>query len=350
MIALAGYPLGLRFRHLSPHPNVPAAPLSEEVIGEYDDPASLDRFADGIDVATYEFENVPVEAARRLARSVPVFPPPVALEVAQDRLAEKRFFRDLGIGTAAFQPVDSPEQLRDAVRHIGLPAVLKTRRWGYDGKGQHLLHAEADLDSAWTELGGAPLILEGFVHFRRELSILAVRGRDGDTAFYPLVENHHRDGILRLSLAPAPGLDPTLQREGEAIARAALDRLDYAGVLAIELFDTEQGLLANEMAPRVHNSGHWSIEGAPCSQFENHLRAILGLPLGATHAYGRVAMLNLLGDVPPLRSLLAIPEAAIHLYEKQPRPGRKLGHVTLRSHDDAGRAERLRELERVLKP
>ncbi len=342
MIALAGHPLGFRFRHLSPEHAPPARPLSEPVVGPYDDRDALDRFARGLDVATYEFENVPVDAARHLEQHVPVLPPPAALEVAQDRLAEKRFFRALGIGTAPFEPVDSEADLRAAAARVGLPAILKTRRWGYDGKGQVRIATDADIAAAWQTLGERPLILEGFVDFRRELSILAARGRDGACAFYPLVENHHEGGILRLSIAPASGLDAALQEEAERIARAALERLDYVGMLAIELFQHGPHLLANEMAPRVHNSGHWSIEGAATSQFENHLRAILGLPLGSTRVFGRVAMLNLIGSVPPLPRLLEVPECAVHLYGKDPRPGRKLGHITLRAADDAALHDRIR--------
>jgi 5-(carboxyamino)imidazole ribonucleotide synthase len=338
MLALAGYPLGLRFRFLDPAPDATAGRVGELVVGDYRDPAALDRVAAGAAAATFEFENVPVDAARALERRVPVRPGPRALEVAQDRVAEKTFFRELGVPTAPFVPVDSRADLDAALERLGVPAVLKTRRLGYDGKGQAVLRSGADAEAAWQRLGGVPLVLEGFVAFRRELSVLAVRGRDGATACYPLVENHHRDGILRLSRAPAPGLTPALQALAEDQAARVLAGLDYVGVLAIELFDVGDGLLANELAPRVHNSGHWTIEGAETSQFENHLRAVLGWPLGATAARGASAMVNLIGAVPEPAALLALAGAHLHLYDKAPAPGRKLGHLTLRAEEPSALA------------
>ena len=351
MLGLAGIPLGLRFRFLEPKSDAPAHRVGEVVEAPYDDLEGLDRLAAGAQVVTYEFENVPVEAARRLSGSTPVHPAPAALAMAQDRLTEKEAFRSLGIETAPFLPVDSRETLEAAVGALGYPAVLKTRRMGYDGKGQHVLASEDDLDPAWERLGGRPLILEGFVPFDRELSILAVRGLDGEVAFYPLVENEHESGILVRSVAPAPAVTEALQEAGQGIARRVLEHLDYVGVLAIELFQVGDGLLANEMAPRVHNSGHWTQDGAVTSQFENHLRAILGLPLGSTAVRGeRAAMVNLLGQ-PPVRSrILAVPGAHLHLYDKEPRPGRKVGHVNLVDGpgDDAGDfADRLQLVRRM---
>ncbi len=347
MLGRAGDPLGLRCRFLDPAPDAPAGRAGELVIGAYDDPGALDRFAAGLAVATYEFENVPVAAARRLAERVPVRPPPPALATAQDRVAEKTFFESVGIPVAPWRPVDRLEDLRAAVAELGCPAVLKTRRLGYDGKGQAVLRAPEDVAEAWGRLGGVPLVLEAFVRFRRELSVLAVRGRDGATACYPLVENAHVEGILRRSRAPAPGA-AARQGEAEAYARRALAALDYVGVLAIELFDTDGPLLANEMAPRVHNSGHWTIEGAETSQFENHLRAVAGLPLGSTAPRGASLMLNLIGAVPDPAAVLGIPGAHFHLYGKAPRPGRKLGHVTLRADAPEGLDALGRELERLL--
>jgi 5-(carboxyamino)imidazole ribonucleotide synthase len=329
MLARAGDPLGLRCRFLDPSPDAPAGRAGELVVGAYDDPASLDLLADGVGVVTYEFENVPVASAARLAGRARVLPPPRALEVAQDRVAEKRFLESVGVPVAAWRPVETLGQLTRAVAELGCPAVLKTRRLGYDGKGQHVIETRADVERAWARLGGAPLVLESFVHFDRELSILAVRAQDGEIACYPLVENLHRGGILRRSLAPAEEVPPALQGRAEAHARRALETLDYAGVVAIELFQVGDRLLANEMAPRVHNSGHWTIEGAVTSQFENHLRAVAGLPLGATAPRGVSAMLNLIGALPDVASLLRVPGAHLHLYGKAPRPGRKLGHVTL---------------------
>jgi 5-(carboxyamino)imidazole ribonucleotide synthase len=338
MLGRAGDPLGIRCRFLDPSAEAPAARAGELVVGAYDDPAALDRFAAGLALATYEFENVPVAAAARLAERVPVLPPPRALEVAQDRAAEKTFFESAGIPVAPWRPVATRAELGRALDALGCPAVLKTRRLGYDGKGQHVLRAPADADEAWRRLGGVPAILEGFVRFDRELSVLAVRGRDGATACYPLVENQHADGILRRSLAPAPGAAPALQAQAEAYARRVLAMLDYVGVLAIELFEAGGRLLANEMAPRVHNSGHWTIEGAETSQFENHLRAVAALPLGSTAPRGVSAMINLIGAVPDPAAVLDVPGAHLHLYGKAPRPGRKLGHVTVRADDLAALA------------
>jgi 5-(carboxyamino)imidazole ribonucleotide synthase len=344
MLALAGYPLGLHFRFLDPSPEAPVGRIAQRVTADYTDEAALEKFSSGLELVTYEFENVPVEAARFLAERVPVYPPPAALEAAQDRLAEKSLFRTLGVATTEFAPVSNPAEFDGAVKAIGLPAVLKTSRMGYDGKGQWILRTAEDVAKAKSELPGVQLILERFVPFTRELSVLAVRSRTGESAIYPLVENHHRSGILRLSLAPAPRLEPDIQRSAERAAQRVLESLKYVGVLAIEFFEHQGELLANEMAPRVHNSGHWTIEGAVTSQFENHLRAVLGLPLGSTGPAGHCAMLNLIGDLPESAEVLAVPDAHLHLYGKSPRPGRKLGHVTLRAASPERLALRLSEL------
>lgn len=333
MLALAGYPLGLRFRFLEPTDQAPTGVLAEQIRGPYDDRASLERFADGLSAATYEFENVPVQSARFLAERVPLYPPAEALEVSQDRLHEKDFFGRLGIPTPRYRPANSAEELTSALAEVGYPLVVKTRRMGYDGKGQLIARHPAEAAHAWKVLGEVPLIVEELIAFEREVSVLAVRSCKGETAFYPLVENHHQHGMLRLSLAPAPGLTPDLQAMAEKYAREVLHGLSYAGVLAIEFFQRGGQLLANEMAPRVHNSGHWTIEGADTSQFENHLRAVLGLPLGATNPVGRSAMVNLIGTIPRREAILQIPAAHLHLYDKAARPGRKLGHVTVRSDD-----------------
>jgi 5-(carboxyamino)imidazole ribonucleotide synthase len=349
MLALAGYPLGLHFRFLDPGRDAPAGHLADLVVGAFDDLPALERFAFDLDLVTYEFENVPVTSARFLAHRLPVYPPPEALEIAQDRLSEKQFFQRLDIPVPPFAAVRSRPELEQAVAQLGLPAVLKTRRGGYDGKGQHVLRSGADIDAAWEALGGEALILEQFVPFERELSVLAVRSRTGELAYYPLVENHHRGGILRLSRAPAPDLPAELQARAEEHGRRALEALNYVGVLAIEFFQHRGQLLANEMAPRVHNSGHWTIEGAVTSQFENHLRAVLGLPLGATAAVGHAAMVNLIGQVPPVADLLALPQAHVHIYGKDPRPGRKLGHVTFCSADEKELDASLAQLVRMEK-
>jgi len=344
MLALAGYPLGLHFRFLDPSPEAPVGRIAQRVTADYTDHAALERFANGLELVTYEFENVPVEAAKFLAQRVPVYPPPAALEAAQDRLAEKSLFRKLAINTTEFLPVAKASEFEAVIKQIGLPAVLKTSRMGYDGKGQWILRTAGDVARAKSELPKVPLILERFVPFTRELSVLAVRSRSGETAFYPLVENHHRGGILRLSLAPAPALDARVQRAAEDVARRILESLKYVGVLAVEFFEHEGNLLANEMAPRVHNSGHWTIEGAVTSQFENHLRAVLGLPLGSTGLAGHCAMINLIGDLPEPSEVLAVPDAHVHFYGKAPRTGRKLGHVTLRAASPERLALRLSEL------
>ena len=344
MLALAGYPIGMQFRFLDPSPDAPAFQLAERIVAPYDDSDALDRFAKDCDVVTYEFENVPVASARYLQQRVPVYPPPQALEAAQDRLTEKTLFQNLNIPVPPFLPVDSYADLRTAVDRIGLPCVLKIRRMGYDGKGQKTLLEEHDISSAWELLGGRPLILEGFVPYERELSLLAVRGRQGEEVFYPLVENHHAGGILRLSLAPASNLTAGLQAEAEAYGKRILEALDYVGVLAIELFQFAGQLLANEMAPRVHNSGHWTIEGAITSQFENHLRAVTGYAPGSVEMTGYAAMLNLIGTVPAPEKILQIPGAHLHIYSKAPRPGRKIGHVTLVDDDPAHLKSRLEQM------
>lgn len=304
MLALAGAPLGIRMRFLDPAPDACAGQVGELVVGAYDDEACLAKLAEGAAAVTYEFENVPPEAARLVA----AVPGPRALEQGQDRLVEKVLFRRLGIGTARF----------GSLEEIGLPALVKSRRLGYDGKGQRVADEIGPIDDG--ELA------EELLGFDRELSVIAVRGKDGATAFYPVAENEHREGILAISRAPARDAP---QREAEEIATLLLDELEYVGVLAVELFEVGGRLLANEFAPRVHNTGHWTIDGAVTSQFESHLRAILGLPLGDTHALGESVMVNLVGSLPPLEALLAIPGAHVHLYGKEPRPGRKLGHVTL---------------------
>ncbi|MCS6849778.1 MAG: 5-(carboxyamino)imidazole ribonucleotide synthase [Gemmataceae bacterium] len=344
LIVLAGLPLGVSFRVLAREAEALAGLAVEHIAADYDDVEAIEHFAAGLDVATYEFENVSVGAVSALAKQVPVYPPPRALHTAQDRLHEKTFFQGLGIATPEFAAVESRADLHVAVDRLGLPAVLKARRLGYDGKGQVVITDPAEVEAAWQRLGGVPAILEQFISFDRELSLVAVRGRRGETAYYPLVENHHRSGILRVSLAPAPSAEPQLQRQAEAWAEGILQTLDYVGVLAIEWFEIGGRLLANEMAPRVHNSGHWTIEGAATSQFENHLRAILGWPLGGTSVLGCSALVNLIGTCPATADLLAVPGSHVHLYGKSPRPGRKLGHVTIRGEEWASIHEPLRQL------
>jgi 5-(carboxyamino)imidazole ribonucleotide synthase len=345
MLALAGYPLGLEFAFLDPAAEACAAPLGQHLRADYLDEAALARFCAGIDLATYEFENVPEFAARFVAARVPLMPAPPALAAGQDRLSEKRLFESLSIPVPRFAAVDSRAGLDAAAALTGLPAVLKTRRMGYDGKGQMVLRTPAEFDAAWASLGAQPLILEAFVGFEREVSCLAVRGRDGGARFYPLVENVHRDGILR-SARPLP--QDRLQDLGEEYARRVLERLDYVGVLAFEFFVADGALLANEIAPRVHNSGHWSIEGAEVSQFENHLRAICGLPLGSTGLRGASAMLNLIGNAPASGELAALEGCHLHLYGKMPKPQRKIGHVTVTAATQRALDARLRPVRKLV--
>ena len=342
MIALSGYPLGLRFRFLDPVDKACVDLLAPRVRGAWDDSDALARFADGLDVVTYEFENVPVETVRGIeALGVAVLPGARALEVSQDRVAEKQFLNAQGVATAPFAAVDSEAALHEAVARLGLPAVLKTRRGGYDGKGQIVLRTNEDVAGAWAELGSVPLILEGFVAFERELSIVAARDRAGNVACYPLVQNVHREGILRLTFAPAPGVGPALQERAERWVRAVLDALGYVGVIAIELFERDGELVANEMAPRVHNSGHWSIDGAVTSQFELHVRAVSGLPLGSTAPQGVSLMVNVIGTLPDAARVASVEGAHVHLYDKEPRAGRKIGHVTLNAPDASTLAARV---------
>lgn len=331
MLALAGIPLGLEFVFLDPKSDTCAARAGEHLQGEYDDKQALGALADRCDVATYDFENVPVSSAEHLERRVPVFPPSQALAASQDRLTEKSLFTRFAIPTPEYQAVDSREQLREATGHLGFPCVLKTRRFGYDGKGQALLKSDADVDAVWEQYDGQSLILERFVEFRRELSVVAVRGADGKMAFYPLTENRHKNGILSNSLAPASA--GRVADQAREYARTLMEHFNYVGTYCLELFENEDGLLANEMAPRVHNSGHWTIEGAETSQFENHLRAIMGWPLGSTAPVGYSAMINWIGALPDPAQGLSSPGVHWHDYGKTPRDGRKVGHVTLRAED-----------------
>jgi 5-(carboxyamino)imidazole ribonucleotide synthase len=348
MLALAGIPLGFRFRFLEPAPGCPACDLGEVIRAKYDDPEALIAFGKDLRVVTYEFENVPAAALRTLESVVPVLPPPVALAVGQDRLREKEVFAKLGIPTPAFKAVNDRSGLDEAVEALGLPAVLKTRQLGYDGKGQCVLREPADVASAWELMGGVPVLLEAFVKFRRELSVVSVRGARGEIVHYPLGENVHEDGILRTTRAPAAGVSDRMKKDAEAIVTALLEELGHVGVLAVELFDTDLGFLANEIAPRVHNSGHWTQDGAVTSQFENHIRAITGLPLGSPEARGWSVMVNLIGEVPDPARIVGLPGTHLHLYGKEPRPGRKVGHVNLVAPSPEGLEMRLALLDEAL--
>jgi 5-(carboxyamino)imidazole ribonucleotide synthase len=326
MMALSGIPLGLQFTMYDQSGDVPGAAVAPVVIGRFDDVRRLLRFAQGVDVVTFDWENVPVASARAISKGVPVWPPPRALEVSQDRWSEKSLFRRLGIPHAATVRVDTRGELDRAVATLGVPGILKTRRLGYDGKGQVLLRSPADARRAWQRLQGTALVYERFVPFKREVSLIGARSRAGQVAFYPLAENRHERGILAETRAPFR--DAGLQRAAERHHRRLMQALGYVGVMCVEYFVLRGRLVANEMAPRVHNSGHWTIEGAETSQFENHVRAVAGLPLGSTRARGHAVMFNLIGRMPRTRPLVSLPGVHLHDYGKTPRPGRKLGHLT----------------------
>ena len=333
MLALAAASLGYRVHVFANEADSPAAQVcGTATVAAFDDREALEGFARAVDVVTYEFENVPVSAVRCLLPLVPVHPGPHALEVAQDRAAEKRFVESLGGTPARWRTVDSAADLEGAIAALGLPAILKTRRMGYDGKGQRRIDDAAEAPAALAALGGRDLLLEALVPFAGEFSILAARGADGAHACYPPVANDHEGGILRRSRVPAAGLDAAHAAAARALVDRLVDALGYVGVIACEFFATPEGPVFNEMAPRVHNSGHWSIEGAYCSQFEQHVRAIAGLPLGDTGLRGQgFEMENLLGTEAEdaHRRLVAEPRAWLHLYGKEaPAPGRKMGHLT----------------------
>lgn len=350
MLALAGLPLGLEFRFFDPGPGESVAGIGRHDRAAWDDDDALRRFADAVDVVTWEFENVPVATVERLAGlGVTVHPSVDALRTAQDRLFEKERFGRLGIPTNLARAAGSAAELEEAIEEIGVPCVLKTRRMGYDGKGQRVLRGDGPVPPAeelWRALGETPLLVEAFVPFRRELSLVAVRSPEGEVRAWPVVENVHVEGILRRTTAPAPGWTPELQERAESRVAALLNDFDYVGVIGVEFFETAEGeLLANEIAPRVHNTGHWTQDGAGTSQFENHLRAVIGLPLGDTSARHAAAMVNLIGRVPePVGTLL--PDGAhLHLYGKSSRPGRKLGHVNLIGADAGEVAEAADRIE-----
>lgn len=340
MLAIAGYPLGLDFVILEPS-DACSTMLGDHINAAYDDEEALAELAEKVDVVTYEFENVPATAVEFLKDKCPVYPPAQALACARDRLNEKTMFRDLGIGTAEFETVDDLASLKAAVEKIGLPAILKTRTLGYDGKGQQMLREETDLEAVWKEFNDVPAILESLVSFDREVSIIAVKSVSGETAFYPIAENVHTDGIIRLSTSL---INDPMQSIAEEYAGKVLEKLDYVGVLAIEFFQIDDQLLANEMAPRVHNSGHWSIEGSVCSQFENHMRAVIDMPLGSTKNIGYPVMVNLIGDLPEIPAILSIEGAHLHLYGKAQRPGRKIGHITVRGESEEDKQDILEQV------
>ncbi len=349
MMALAGYPLGNTFHFYDTFDDMPAGQVAPLVVGKFSDFKKLAQIAKASDVITYEFENVPVEAVRFIEKSKKVFPSSRILEVAQDRLIEKNCFSTLQIPTPEFYPVCNLGDLQTALKKLGGKAVLKTRRMGYDGKGQVVLTDGKISNDARQLLKRNPdLILEAFVSFDRELSQVAVRSKKGEIVFYPLVENHHEKGILNYTLAPAPKLSAALTKQARAHVTQLLKRFDYVGAFTVEFFEKKGKLIANEMAPRVHNSGHWTIEGTVTSQFENHVRAITGLPLGSTDMRGYAGMINLIGKLPTVAKLCRVPQVHVHTYGKKPRAGRKLGHVTFVAKDSRERDLLLKKIRKIV--
>ena len=347
MLALAGRPLGIETVHLDPAGDACAGEVARLIVGAYDDPALVRQLCRGASALTVDLEQVPAGAFRHIPPDIPVWPPPAAVAVTQDRLLEKLLFRELGIPGPAFAAVDGPGDLDHAARAVGLPLLLKTRSGGYDGRGQELVRDAAGLLPAWRRLDDRPQIAEELVAFEREASVIAVRAADGETRTYPLAENRHEGGILRVTRVPAR-TDAAAAEEARQAALRVAERLGHVGVLTLELFEAGGRLLANEIAPRVHNSGHWTIEAAETSQFENHLRAVCGLPLGSTEQLRPAAMVNLIGTVPSTAAVLGIPGARLHLYGKEPRAGRKLGHVTITAADEETLAERVARVEALL--
>ncbi len=346
MLALAGYPLANRFTFLDTTGH-PSAGIGDVMV--YTDQHHLDDFLAKVDLVTYEFEHLPVALVQAIEELRPVYPSSEAIRICQNRAEEKALFDRLGIPTPAYRLVESAEELEAAARELGTPVVAKSVTEGYDGKGQAVIRDPAEATEAWRSINHPRLIVEAFVDFVREVSIIAVRGREGEVAFYPMAENLHVDGILRYSLAPMPDLDDAVQQTADGYIRALLDELDYVGVLTLELFQTRDGqLLANEMAPRVHNSGHWSMDGAVTSQFENHLRAIQGLPLGDTSARQPTCMVNVIGQEGDPAAILAIDDAHLHRYDKSERPGRKLGHVNLVANSHGELLEKVRTCAALL--
>jgi 5-(carboxyamino)imidazole ribonucleotide synthase len=335
MLALAGYPIGIRCLFLDRGADAPGAQVAPLLAGELQDAVQLATLAERSEVVTFDWENIAGSALAPLERVTKIRPPRAALEASQDRLVEKALFGRLRIPVAAHARIDDRRQLIRATRRIGLPGVLKTRRLGYDGKGQFLLRGPDDIDAAWAALGAPGLIYEKFQEFSREVSIVGARSASGETVHYPLAANTHGGGILHYSMAPF--VDNGLERRARIYLQRIMQALSYVGVLAVEFFVVKGRLVANEMAPRVHNSGHWTIEGCVTSQFENHLRAICDLPLGSTRPLGHTAMINFLGTMPDPERLLAIEGLAYHDYGKEPRPGRKLGHCTILRNRAAAR-------------
>jgi 5-(carboxyamino)imidazole ribonucleotide synthase len=345
MMALAALPLGIRSVFLDPSDASCAADAGNLILAGYGDSQGVKQLAEQSDAVTFEFENVPPETVATLSETRPAFPPAEALRTARDRWFEKSMFQDLGIPTPKLALVDDQASLENGADTVGFPAVLKTRTMGYDGKGQKVLRTRADVEGTFEELGSVPMILEGFVDFEFEVSCIGVRNAQGQCVFYPLVKNEHRQGILYRS---EPIQDVQLQTQAEQAVKAVMDRLEYVGTMAFEFFVRDDELIANEIAPRVHNSGHWTIEGSCCSQFENHVRAVMDLPLGSTETTRPVAMFNVIGKRPDVETLLKLPGVHWHDYTKAERPGRKIAHITVTAPDATQLEQRANEVEQLL--
>jgi 5-(carboxyamino)imidazole ribonucleotide synthase len=326
MMAEAALPLGIKTAFLDPSDAACAKDCGHLICADYGDQQALTSLCDFADAITFEFENVTPEALAFVAQKKPAFPPASALQTARDRWSEKSLFQQLGIKTATLALVDDQDSLEAGVEKTGFPCILKTRTLGYDGKGQKVLRSRQDVPGTFAELGSVPMLLEGFIEFEYEVSCIGVRSRNGQMAFYPLVENEHRNAMLHRS---EPLVDSPLQLQAESAVKAVMEALDYVGTMAFEFFVCGDELIANEIAPRVHNSGHWTIEGSSCSQFENHVRAVLGLPLGSTETRSPVAMYNVIGKRPDMNALLNVPGLHWHDYTKSERPGRKIAHITI---------------------
>lgn len=345
MLAQAALPLGIKTQFLDPSDQACAKDAGELICAAYDSPEGIKQLLQGCDAVTFEFENVPPTAVATLAQSKPAFPPASALQTARDRWVEKSLFQRLDIATPRFAKIDSQADLDQAVADLGCPAVLKTRTLGYDGKGQKVLRQSSDAQQAFSELGSVPLIMERFIDFDYEISCIGVRDQQGQCVFYPIIKNEHRQGILYRS---QPIDNAELQVQAERMVQSMLIELDYVGTMAFEFFVKDNQLMANEIAPRVHNSGHWSIEGSACSQFENHVRAVTGLPLGCCELRGEVVMYNVIGRRPDVHQLLAIPAVHWHDYGKAERKGRKIAHITVTAQNEQQLAERCQQVEALL--
>ena len=345
MLAEAARPLDISVVFIDPAPDACAGQVATQIVADYDDPQALESLASQCDVVTYEFENVPNRAVEQLSAKLNVFPAANALSTAQDRLNEKNQFVALDIPVPEFRAIDSLNDLQLAVTELGVPCVLKTRRFGYDGKGQAVIRSTDDIETAWQAIAEVPAILEAFMPFDREVSIIAVRDQQGNHQTYPLSENIHKNGILDQSYSRET--DPAFAQAEQYIVRL-MDELGYVGVLALELFQVGDRLYANEFAPRVHNSGHWTIEGTVCSQFENHMRAVAGLPLGEIRLNGRSVMLNCIGKMPDVSKIIALNGVAVHDYGKAAREGRKVGHITLTADSAPSLDDLLRQVNGLL--